>query len=198
MQKIKRLIPVILFAISFAGCGPRPVATPTGTTSPAPIVETPGDFQGNPYPEPGTPDRSPQQVEGGYPGPAGAADVENLPESITIPTPEAGLGVVVGTLLSSGDAGEPYFAELLLVKTVESSQEGYPPSITISREEDPVAVQDKSGKFLFDKILPGSYALVIWDPPLGNPIIKEPDSDEFIVFEVAAGEVTDLGEIVIP
>jgi hypothetical protein len=192
---MNRLIALLLssvFAMAFLGCSPRNTGTPAGG-SPIPLEGTPGDVQENPYPEPATP----EQRQSGYPEPLGTVDAANLPRSITIPSPEAGQGTVTGTLLFSGEGAGPYYATLILAGTTDSGKAGYPPTITFSVEEDPVAVQDQTGKFLFDNIPPGSYALVIWDPPV-NPIIQNPDSDEYLIFDVVAGEITDLGEVFAP
>lgn len=113
---------------------------------------------------------------------------------LAIPEPEDQTGVVVGKLLTQGENGEPYLATLYLARTVDADQEGFPPLIAFSEETDPRAVQDSSGQFVFSEVPPGTYALIIWTPVTSN-VIEETDSDEYLLFEVKAGEVTDLGII---
>jgi hypothetical protein len=69
--------------------------------------------------------------------------------------------------------------------------------IGFSEDDNPIADQDKLGNFLFVDIPPGIYALAIWSP-ITSTIIQEPDSPDYMLVEVKAGETTDLGIISIP
>jgi hypothetical protein len=133
----------------------------------------------------------------GYPEPAITPFFANLPDALTIPDPKADLGIVIGQLLTPGPGGEPYYTTLYLARTIESDQGDMPPIIAFSESEDPVSTQDKAGAFMFVDVPPGKYALAIWSP-LTSTIIQSPDSEDYLVFEVKAGETTDLGIIAIP
>jgi hypothetical protein len=133
----------------------------------------------------------------GYPSPLVTPFFADLPESLEIPEPSSDTGIIIGQLLTPGPGGQPYYATLYLAQTIEASEEGYPPIISFSEAENPVAQQDKSGKFLFVDISPGEYALAIWSP-ISSTIVQDPDTGDYLVFEVKAGEITDLGVISIP
>lgn len=189
---------ILLIAILFAGCGqldPAPIetapaATGLATSAPAEIPEVSG------YPAGATPTPFDYSQEG-YPAPETTSPSVELPASLEIPEPEADSGIVTGQLLTPGPGGSPYIGSLYLASTIASDQEGFPPIVAFSDQVDPLAVQDQSGRFLFTDIAPGNYSLVIWNP-VASTVIEEPGTNDYMVFEVKAGEVTDLGVIGIP
>ena len=69
--------------------------------------------------------------------------------------------------------------------------------IAFSESDAPNSIQDNEGHFLFVNISPGTYALALWSP-VASTIIQDPDTQLYLIFEVRAGEVTDLGVIGIP
>jgi hypothetical protein len=70
--------------------------------------------------------------------------------------------------------------------------------IAVSPDSDPRATQDPAtGAFVFKDVPPGKYALAIWTP-VGDTIIQKPGSDEYLLVEVKAGEITDLGTVLVP
>lgn len=190
---LRFLGPVIFGLMILSGCSnPTPIPTET-----EPVLETPIVPVGYPYPFPVTSTEFVYTPAPGYPSPPVTPFYSELPDSLEIPAPSPDTGVVVGQLLTPGPGGQPYYATLYLAHTIEASEEGYPPIISFSEVENPVAQQDKSGKFLFVDISPGEYALAIWSP-ISSTIIQDPDTGDYLVFEVKAGDVTDLGVISIP
>jgi hypothetical protein len=190
---------ILLIAALSAGCGqldPAPVETApaaTGAATRAPVAAP--AVSG--YPAGATPTPFDYTQEEGYPAPATSRPAEELPASLEIPEPAADRGVVTGQLLTPGPGGSPYIGSLYLASTIASDQEGFPPIVAFSDQVDPLAIQDQSGRFLFSDIAPGNYALVIWNP-VASTVIEEPGTNDYMVFEVKAGEVTDLGVIGIP
>jgi hypothetical protein len=120
---------------------------------------------------------------------------DNYPQSITIPTPTQDKGIVTGYLVSASK--EPYLGALYLAKAIPASVEGYPPLVGFSEQTDPQAVQDAKGQFLFEDIAPGEYAIAVWNP-VSSFIITKVGSEDFLLFNVEAGKVTDLGEVIVP
>lgn len=187
-----------LFAIVITGCqsstpSPTLEALPEVTDTPSSELPEPGPG----YPAGPSPTPFDYSSDLGYPVPEITPFFENLPEKLTIPTPEAGTGIVVGQLLTPGPGGEPFYNQLYLARTLEADKEGYPPVITFSEAEDPVSSQDKTGTFLFINIKPGVYALAMW-APVASTIIQDPETQDYMLFEVREGETTDLGVIAIP
>lgn len=152
-----------------------------------------------PYPYPVSEATSSIDYSGGpgYPVPETTPYFSTLPDALIIPTPEAGKGNVIGQALSPGPGGEPYYGSLYLARTIDSDKQGFPPIVAFSEATDPNAVQDKTGKFLFANVEPGTYALLIWSPVAGT-VIQKPDSEDYLLLTVKEGETLDLGIIGIP
>jgi hypothetical protein len=135
--------------------------------------------------------------EEGYPAPEATPYFLDLPDTIEIPEPGEETGVLVGQLLSPGPGGEPYYGTVYLARTITTDQEGMPPIVAFSEGVDPSAEQDRTGRFVFKEIEPGTYALVIWTP-VASTVISDLETNEYRLFEIKAGEVTDVGIIGIP
>jgi hypothetical protein len=192
----------VLIASSCQSSNPSsPSPTPTEIQEATPIPSTSDPNIGYPvegYPAGPTPtlfDYSSDDV--GYPAPETTPFYSDYPDQLEIPTPEADTGIVTGQLLTPGPGGEPYYSTVLLADTIPADQEGYPPMIGFSEQDSPSAVQDKLGVFLFVDVPPGLYALALWSP-ISSTIIQEPDSPDYMLIEVKAGETTDLGIVSIP
>lgn len=209
MRDIRLHILLVMVMIITTNCSsetPTPPidrATPQQEeVAPTAIEDSLSNYEGYPavgYPAEGYPSATPVDytLDGGYPAPETTPFYETTLDQLTIPTPEIDKGIIQGQLLTTDPEGEPYYATLYLARTIQSEQEGYPPIVTFSEEDDPSSVQDKEGHFLFTSIPPGIYALAIWSP-VSNIIIEDPDTQEYMLFEVKAGEITDLGVIIIP
>lgn len=188
------LIFIVLTLFLLIGCS-KPTPVPTETEA---VLETPSGPVGYPYPYPLGEVTEVYTPDPGYPPPPITPFFADLPDTLEIPEPPSDKGVITGQLLTPGPGGQPYYATLYLAHTIESSEDGgYPPIISFSEDENPIAQQDKSGRFLFVDIPPGEYALAIWSP-ISSTIIQDPDTGDYLVFTVKAGEITDLGVISIP
>jgi hypothetical protein len=188
---------LIIATILLASCKPEVETTPSPSPTltqepispsdevyPPPSIATPFDYtKDEPYPAPDDlPLPTPQAT---------------LP-LIQIPTPHEYLGVVTGRLVTPiGESLLPYLATLYLANTIPPDQEGYPPMIAFSEDTSPIAIQDNTGRFFIDQIEPGDYALVIWTPIASNVIMNQ-ETEDYLVFTVYPGEITDLDNIIIP
>ena len=218
MRKTPLMLLIILAAVLLASCGSEPpppsiteevvepvqntptltlVEEPTQVDESTPVDEPTQLFEG--YPAEGYATSTPfdyTQSEG-YPVPEYTPFFADLPAELSIPTPESGSGIIVGQLLTPGAGGEPYYTSIYLARTIDTDKAGYPPIIAFSENEDPLASQDKTGTFLFENVEPGLYALAIFSP-LASTIIQDPDTGDYMLVEVRAGEVLELGVIGIP
>ena len=194
MSNFKKILAIVIFTIVLTGCGTKnPIETPGVTV----IVQTPIP-SAYPYPaeEPTVP-----IVTFSYPGPLGGSGIsETVPTpeyyvtNLVVPTPGNGKAVVTGQLLLGGEGGAPFMATLYLASTVPPSTPDYPPLIAFSEQSDQLGVQDvETGRFLFTDVVPGQYAIIIWTPFGGTPLVDESGSS--ILFTVNPGEVKDLGII---
>ena len=204
MKETKLFLLITMVMIITTSCNPETPTPPTAEATPQPeevppsaIEESPTINQG--YPAEGYTTSTPVDytLNEGYPAPETTPFFATILDQLTIPTPEIDKGIIHGQLLTTDPEGEPCYATIYLARTIQSDQEGYPPIVTFSEDEDPSAVQDKGGRFLFINIPPGIYALAIWSP-VSNIIIVDPDTQDYMLIEVRAGEITDLGVISIP
>jgi hypothetical protein len=141
------------------------------------------------------PASTPAPGDEGYPGPDSLATAI-APTSVvlTIPEPSDVAGVVTGQLVDT--AGKPYVGTLYLGKAIYSNQPEMGPVISFS-EQDPRAILDPAtGTFVQGDVVPGEYGLVLWTP-VGSNVITDPTTGEHFLFEVVAGQVTDLGSITV-
>jgi len=194
VPNIKKTLLIMILSLVMTGCG---VKNPIGTTGVTVIVQTPIQ-SAYPYPidEPTVP-----VVNSSYPGPLGGSGIPetaSTPEyfvtHLVVPTPSSGKAVVTGRLLIGGEVGQPFLATLYLASTVPPSTPNYPPLIAFSEQSDQLGIQDAdTGRFLFTDVVPGQYAIIIWTPFGGNPLVD--GSGNSILFMVNPGEVKDLGII---
>lgn len=125
--------------------------------------------------------------------------IENLPETIKVPLPDEMKGIVVGKLLSN-EGETPYINGNLFLVSYLLPNEAFdspPLLISVSIDEDPVALRSQDGTFLFDGIEPGKYGLIIWSPASFYQIF-EPDSQTPIIVEVTSNQITNLGTLFVP
>jgi hypothetical protein len=167
------------------------------SATPAPTIPAeipPPDAEGYPFGPTSTPF---DYTKDGYPEPESTPFFLELAEELEIPAPGEDTGILTGQLLTPGPGGEPYYGTVYLARTITTDQEGMPPIVAFSEGVDPVAEQDRSGRFILKDIQPGIYALVIWTP-VASTVIADQGTGEYRTFEVKAGEVTDVGIIGIP
>ncbi len=111
-----------------------------------------------------------------------------------VPTPAEDSGVVIGTLLLRGKPVQNvtlYLAEMLKNDQGEEVVAGYDRSIS------PRAYLDADGNFVFAKIPPGNYSLIL-DFVLNSLLLGHPKSGEPILVSVRAGETVKLGTLDYP
>lgn len=182
-----------LILVSCQSTTPSPTSTDNQVATQTPSVGYP--IEG--YPAGPTPTLFDYTSDTGYPIPESTPFYAEYPDLLEIPTPKAETGIVTGQMLTPGPGGQPFYNPLYLASTIPASIEGYPPVIALSEDDAPSSIQDKQGTFLFLNIPPGTYALALWSP-VASTIILDPETQNYLLIEVRAGEVTDLGVIGIP
>lgn len=108
-----------------------------------------------------------------------------------IPTPHPGYGVVVGYLVAETPADLVGLSVFLGdVITLGDGTHG----AFLDRHIAPVAYLDSTtGWFVFERVSPGLYALIVSEPELGSQVYMQ--ANDVKVVEVIAGQVVDLGEV---
>ncbi len=196
MRNNKIVLLLVIISFILVGCGAKtPSMAPANTQGTTPVAQVPGETA---YPQP-VPQTPVATMNLSYPGPQDGQVVptivttpQDYVSDLAIPTPSSGKAIVTGQLLVGGKGGEPYLTTLYLGPTLPPSTPDYPPMISFSEATDKRAVQEvDTGRFLFTDVEPGQYAIIIWTPYGGNPLVDVQDAT--ILFTVNAGEVKDLG-----
>lgn len=115
------------------------------------------------------------------------------------PVPEAGKGGIMGRLVAGSSDGPGYFGgDLYLGSLIPASDPSAQPMISFSENVDPKAdVYQSDGRFAFNNVQPGNYALVVWTPGISF-VVELPNGGGMVQVKVEPGKVTDLGVLVIP
>ena len=174
---MKNLSVVLLLTLVLVGCGVEPTATP--------VSESP-TVQATPILTPTKP--APTSTE---PAPT---PTESAPTPV--PMPSADKGAIVGRFIDF-ETGEPprtampvFLGELLPLEPGDSFM------ITMLPTSAPQTEVNVQGDFVFSDVEPDTYAMIFWTP-MNNWVISDPETEEAILVTVNAGEITDLGEVVV-
>ena len=187
------MMSVTILALMFmVSCGSSQDVPPTIAV----IVNTPAatsasvtDDSGG-YPAPTTSSDS-----SGYPG-ASIAGLSETPPDVQpdLPAPEADFGSIGGVLVReiSGEGFiplTPVQVSLAEVKLLESGEPGF----LAYNDDSQDAELPGTGIFIFNKVPPGRYGLVI---EMGfTQLLALDENGETLIFELQAGQVLDLGQI---
>ncbi len=202
---------IVCLGLLVASCGPQPTptitvrlvtaaaspgSTPTAAAYPGPQTQPPGSaattgaYPG-PQPQPPVVVVTPAP----YPGPLPSPTSPPQPFVFTVPTPTSQTGVVKGQTLDT--TGKPYIGAIYVGRAIYSTQATAEPIISFS-DQDPMATQDPAtGNFAIGQVAPGKYALVLWTP-VAKTVVTDPKTGANLIFEVTAGQTTDLGVVTIP
>lgn len=173
------LLVVFLITSCSAGTGDIPGSDPTQIVEPTLIGE-----QG--YPVPVESDANP-----GYPAPLEPEFIEIL----VVPTPTADMGVLTGYIINRLEDGtvEPFAPKILALGDIVSV-EGQPLAASLPTFGALKTLTDSHGRFVFDRVPPGNYVLIV-DNLSETYMLNDPVTNGDFIFEIVAGQVTDLGEM---
>ena len=127
------------------------------------------------------------------------APVATIPPTLVAPVPEAGKGGIIGRLASGSLNGPGYVGgDLYLGSLIPADDPKAQPMVSFSEGIDPKAgVYQSDGRFAFNNVQPGNYALVVWNP-VTSFVVELPNGGGMVQVKVEPDKVTDLGVIVIP
>lgn len=184
MNRLKQLIVMIVITASAAACTPE-------ATQPPVLTEESRETPGAGYP-------GPTVYEPPYPIEDLSAEIFEQHITPNAPAPEfsAETGAFMVTLrYPDGERpvrGQLFFAaHTIPVPDLEGS---FIPAL--DQNNDPRGQSDGVGVLVISNITPGKYALTLMTP-LGPILVETAGDNEPVIFEIVAGELTDLGELVI-
>ena len=180
----------IIFLLSLTLLLLLAACSPAGNT---PAAETPTSGLGSEdpgYPGPETPYEPPYPIEG--------FSKEAFEAGITPNAPPPTFSAETGALtiqLRYPDGERPVRGQLFFVAgtiPVQGVEDAFIPALDAAN--DPSGQSDSLGVLVISDIPPGRYALAL-STPLGAILVEEAGSNEPVVFEITANEVTDLGSL---
>ncbi len=193
------LIILLLVALALAACrqdaGTAP--TPDQSTVAATTGSTDAYPAGDAYPAPGTFE---QVLSPAYPGAMPidpGAITTRPPESALdpdrpVPTAEAGMAVVTGHAVDAA-TGEPLVNVPVRLAQVYYNAENVGGFI-LDGANSPGTLSDVNGRFIFAAVDAAEYVIVVGNVEMGNyDIIESGIADEAQVWQMPAGEITDVG-----
>lgn len=182
-MKKRLIIPLMVFVLVFLVACSSESVTEAPATQPAP--------DGAPT-EDGYP--GPESIGPGYPVENNVA--EQFEQSLTPNAPPPEFSSDTGAFsvaLRYPDGERPVRGQLFFAAgtiPVEGVEDGFIP--VLDQTNDPKGHSDAQGVLVISNLAPGRYALALMTP-LGPILLEYADTSETIIFEITAGEVTDLG-----
>ena len=166
-------------------------SAPTATTEPTAAAVPTDAPNGEGYPAPE-----------GYQPPYPVEDtwIEIFEQNLTPNAPPPEVSAATGALqvvLRYSDSERPVRGQQMFATgtlPVSEIEGGFVPAL--DPNNDSFGFTDSHGLLVISDIPPGQYALSLITP-LGAILIEEFDTREAVLFEIVAGEVTDLGEITV-
>lgn len=187
------LVAAVLAAGMFVtGCGAA--GTPAPGESPYPVATDTTGYPGYPgYPAPAEDPGPGYPVEDAFE----QSFYANLTPVAPPPEVTADLGAVTATLLYMNTDDQPVrgqsiFAASVLV--VEDVEDAFIPALDTNVDRN--GLTDSMGNVVISLIPPGRYVLTLLTP-LGAILVEEEGSTQAVSFEITAGEVTELGTLVV-
>jgi hypothetical protein len=148
--------------------------------------ELPGAAQTSPQPTTGRTGATANPLANGEP----AADSPTPPIKTTADT-----GALTGVLLLKTEDGlKPVVDIKIALGKPLSDDEGTERVVAYEPSTAPVAYTDATGRFVFEELESGRYGLIL-DVVLSSFLLYREGTIDAILFDITAGEVTDLGRL---
>jgi hypothetical protein len=147
---------------------------------------------------------TPEPTQSVLPTPAAVQSPLVTPAAATVPaepTPQHGTAAVKGALLTSKGFSSIPGTQFYLKPVGTEGQSGEPWTLVLVGPEtdkgDIVGQSGSQGEFFINDVPPGKYYLIVWAPYNWIPIETDTDGQRPQEFELKAGEIADLGSLVL-
>lgn len=121
-----------------------------------------------------------------------------ITESIlSIPTPTDTTSIIHGKLISK-ETNSPPEAIFYLAANSTANTKNAPAVLAFSNQNSPRAEVTATGEFVFRNVNPGQYAMMLWFPSKEPYFIPATDGQDYLWVNAKAGELLDLGKVVVP
>jgi hypothetical protein len=113
------------------------------------------------------------------------------PPPTILPKPSAGKGSIVGTLLVEGQEIPMAGTDVFLGQLLGATEDSQSPVFGMDLKTAPHVVTDQWGGFVFTDVLPGSYAVILWNP-ISSTMAKSADG-QVLKVTVESQQIENLG-----
>jgi hypothetical protein len=125
------------------------------------------------------------------------ANPEVSSPTLSIPTPADTTAVIHGTILSKETNKPPEAIFYLAVNSTANTKDA-PAVLAFSNQNSPRAEVTDVGEFVFRNVEPGQYAMMLWFPSKEPYFIQALDGQDYMWVNVSAGDMLELGEVIVP
>lgn len=121
-----------------------------------------------------------------------------IPYTLEAPALAEGTGAVHGRLVAGSESARIFMAgQVYLAPFRQSEGEVSIPYVSVDTSADPLEdMRTPEGEFMVLDVPPGEYGLVVYTPL--TSYLAPGDNNGLMIIEVVAGEIYDVGQIVIP
>lgn len=131
------------------------------------------------------------------PVPSPVSPLNTMPSPPPIPQPSAGLGVIHGRLIDEAGMPVPNFPLYLAAVWILQTEAGPEEILLMDTAQALATTTDDDGYFIFPDVEPGKHGIHYGQPSdVGAAFAREQDSQDAILYELAADSVLDAGEII--
>lgn len=127
----------------------------------------------------------------------GSVDPGSSKPGLSVPTPASTMAVIHGTILSK-DTNKPPEAVFYLAANSTANTEGVPAVLAFSNQSSPRAEVTEEGEFVFRDVEPGQYAMMLWYPAKEPYFVPAADGQDYLWVNAKAGELLEMGEVLVP
>lgn len=120
--------------------------------------------------------------------------------SFEIPTPEEGLAVVTGRILSR-ETGKPPENAIYLARNITANDKDLPAYFSFSYTNSPRGAMDENGFFVFKKVPADQYVILLFEPGGNHYMVENGKTDEgrdYIWVNTVPNESLEMGTIYVP
>lgn len=115
--------------------------------------------------------------------------------ALVAPTPLVGYAVITGFMLATGKNAPPVDATLYLGDVV--NMDNGLPAVRLDRKTALWATPAQDGYFVFSKVPPGRYGLVIGSPE-ASLLLRSATDGQSLLLDLGAGQTVDVGRLEVP
>jgi hypothetical protein len=117
------------------------------------------------------------------------------PTTFTSPVPNSDRGSITGVLLRNTSSPISVNDAILYLGSVHLDANGAPILAGLDKQTAPSTQTDKSGRFVFAEVPPGTYVLIL-DRIHETFLLNDPTSGKDFLIKSQAGQILDLGKLV--